>query len=880
MVKTKMQSQKKEIISSKKIAKDKKLKESKPKKSVESKEPKISKQVKKNKREFKLFKKKVIKWSTIVLIALIITLVLFYFLGLKIRFLIQDELYLSVSPLTKSYDVLYSEEPLIEFRVSVDTAFTCKVACTYELIDIGEGKVIYTNSTVGENSHVESFTLPINTRGSGQKIFNYKVTCNNINSRTCSTEEKKYYKESVVTVNYDISPTEQLMKDELAISLAKVLSDSQLMNVLVAETGLLIDQLNYNSNGLVTSDENYFWSEQKDLEQELSSQLEVKDILIDMWDREEYYALNDVYGEEKEDFAKFLDVIQKNKALVVIRINDFNFVLETLNDIALLDSELSEVHGFYSRYDDFNSAGDVLQFRIDFQRVHNLVLNQGFKSFKDLKNQSLELELQKNMLLSKYAKDYSEAVIEGNNRLNRLNSVISLMQTNNIDITKSTNSDLSAVCSKLSLFSPIMKTFNQTARNKLIELYPFLQNSTLLDSAIEEYLDYLIQIVNGRDIEFTLDVDKYSNVTTDYPINISGNIVSVYDITTISNEDFSKITPLIFEKFFNGYEAHCTNFLFNFSLDTDLTKVNELKMASFIGVPVGTYVPETLNSNNPECCAFGKCSDCCSFDTCQENYPLILLHGHAISIGNTPENTHLRFSKMQELLEGDGYINAGQIGSEGIYALSAGELGRVPAPISIRASYYYFATSVGFGKYDLITQKTDGIENYAIRLKDQIELVKKLTGKTKVDILAHSMGGLVVRSYLDLFGTDDVNKVILLGTPNKGITGRVRQLCSVVGAKKECEDMYSDSPFMANLNDNQEVLQDVDSYTIRANGCIVGGLDGDGIVFSKDVPLNFTKNYEINGSCTDILDTNLHVRFIDPELYPETFQLIRQILLA
>jgi pimeloyl-ACP methyl ester carboxylesterase len=51
-----------------------------------------------------------------------------------------------------------------------------------------------------------------------------------------------------------------------------------------------------------------------------------------------------------------------------------------------------------------------------------------------------------------------------------------------------------------------------------------------------------------------------------------------------------------------------------------------------------------------------------------------------------------------------------------------------------------------------------------------IEQVKEHTGASKVDIIAHSMGGLVARSYIQSANLyqEDVDQVVLLGTPNTG----------------------------------------------------------------------------------------------------------------
>lgn len=54
-------------------------------------------------------------------------------------------------------------------------------------------------------------------------------------------------------------------------------------------------------------------------------------------------------------------------------------------------------------------------------------------------------------------------------------------------------------------------------------------------------------------------------------------------------------------------------------------------------------------------------------------------------------------------------------------------------------------------------------------LKQKIEEVKEITGRDKVDIVAHSMGGLVTRAYVE--GNDyqnDIDQVIFLGTPHLG----------------------------------------------------------------------------------------------------------------
>ncbi|MCH9769726.1 MAG: carboxypeptidase regulatory-like domain-containing protein, partial [Gammaproteobacteria bacterium] len=54
-------------------------------------------------------------------------------------------------------------------------------------------------------------------------------------------------------------------------------------------------------------------------------------------------------------------------------------------------------------------------------------------------------------------------------------------------------------------------------------------------------------------------------------------------------------------------------------------------------------------------------------------------------------------------------------------------------------------------------------------LKPWIDYIKKESGKDQVDIIAHSMGGLVARSYIQSFNYgNDVRKLAIVGTPNEG----------------------------------------------------------------------------------------------------------------
>lgn len=57
----------------------------------------------------------------------------------------------------------------------------------------------------------------------------------------------------------------------------------------------------------------------------------------------------------------------------------------------------------------------------------------------------------------------------------------------------------------------------------------------------------------------------------------------------------------------------------------------------------------------------------------------------------------------------------------------------------------------------------------ALLLRDKIAEIKQSTGYSRVDIVAHSMGGLLAREYIESdYYEDDVDQLITLGTPNNG----------------------------------------------------------------------------------------------------------------
>ncbi len=258
--------------------------------------------------------------------------------------------------------------------------------------------------------------------------------------------------------------------------------------------------------------------------------------------------------------------------------------------------------------------------------------------------------------------------------------------------------------------------------------------------------------------------------------------------------------------------------------------------------------------------------------------PIIFIHGHSFDASNSPQISMQAFASIQERLADDGFVNGGELSLPQIDAASGGADANsalyptvIEAPFTVRASYYYI-TTYGIGDYSFAVQKSERIEDYAIRLKDIIDSVKAESGSQNVTIVAHSMGGLVVREYESLFGTASVNHVITINAPYGGIVGNIASRCSLLGASKECEDMTQNSTFLQRL---PPVSGEWD--VIASTGCKMDDGMGDGVVLQQNsVLIGATHYYLLNGSCTDVLGTNLHTQMLEQN---QLFSLLQELLL-
>jgi len=277
-----------------------------------------------------------------------------------------------------------------------------------------------------------------------------------------------------------------------------------------------------------------------------------------------------------------------------------------------------------------------------------------------------------------------------------------------------------------------------------------------------------------------------------------------------------------------------------------------------------------LGEPSPICCLHNECYDC--IDDASLNYPIIFVHGHSFNEKISPELSMDSFGGMAGQLEKDGgYLDAGYFYRSQYDEGSKGYLGRVNSTIVVEATYYIDTVVTDDGSF-MLTSKWESIDTYASRLNDIVSNVKYITGKDKVIIVAHSMGGLVTRKYIQLYGEDSLEKIVLIGIPNHGVDGFVLNYCAVFGADLECSEMNKSSEFILNLN--SVPLPDIPIYNLVGVGCFWEGSDGDGIVKSSSAYLDGAENIYVNGTC-NLVDF-FHVRMVHPSLHPEIYNIVKE----
>lgn len=160
---------------------------------------------------------------------------------------------------------------------------------------------------------------------------------------------------------------------------------------------------------------------------------------------------------------------------------------------------------------------------------------------------------------------------------------------------------------------------------------------------------------------------------------------------------------------------------------------------------------------------------------------------------------------------------------------------------------------------------TGDIRFNAVFLQAKIWEIRVTTGASKVDLVAHSMGGLVARDYITSDGPystyqGDVSSLTMLGTPNHGT------LSALLPYNTAAEQMRPNSDFLQDLNARQ-IPEDITVVSTVGNGDII--ISEESARLSTDEAANIdniviTSNSETDGPSRHLTYNNaeasMHVK--------------------
>jgi uncharacterized alpha/beta hydrolase family protein len=389
--------------------------------------------------------------------------------------------------------------------------------------------------------------------------------------------------------------------------------------------------------------------------------------------------------------------------------------------------------------------------------------------------------------------------------------------------------------------------------NNLTDEFNFVQ-AEFKELSEANFSDEFIQEANFSSVNFVAARDNFLQ---------KGGLPDKDLYLEIMELELDNIRTIIQESMFNDTERDNS-----LGLDFEVILVERLMLNESYEDYVA--VKEPIRS----CCLFENCRECC--EDCKANeslYPVLFLHGHDFSARVSAEYNLNIFGKMQRELEKEGLLNAGTMMINVPEETPERVWGQIVWPVSVKMSYYFDSVKEE-GKLNIHQTKKDNIDTYSIRLKNAIDSVKKKTGKDKVILITHSMGGLVARRYIQIFGEEDVYKLVMIASPNKGISESAYGYCAAFGEIEECRDMKGDSLFLRKLM-NQE-FTNIEVYNIIGIGCETYDSDGDGIVQKESAVMSDVKNYYVLGDCSGF--DYLHSEIVEPDKYPETYEIIKGIL--
>src|SRR3989344_4177140 len=847
--------------------------------------------------------------------------------------LVSADLTLTISPPSSSFNLYHSQSNVFFLSVNNDQSW-CDLSCSSTFEDVTNGRIIWSGGSWNMKPQVSmpqelEVIAPKKEPGkpSGILYYTYKVECNEkVNLLKGCIGDDSATETATITLNYDLSPDDKRMRDEAKVKLDKLKGEMMSLereyvniNIKIKQqpSNLEIDNIKDKINSYYSSYSNtkkyYDDANKKQGDLYFKEALDSLNNIDSNWGNayiQNYKNLNSDLDQRIILHNQQVDLLNE-LSKIISDINNLNRVLNN-PQAKQYDTDYNNLKNkfesgtftsYYNLAQETNSLKTkAITFTSDLNSETNKVIDQGLTLIRS--------DTQKNSnLLSGYAISNPKYSLEGLQEVcNQLNSAQRSLREDNsnkqkeynnaINYALEYNSKVTKINAKILEANILSQNLNKLSGSSNIKDTDYTKcQSILLDLKKELKSQELGYNSGGLDLSKCIELKDYLNENKEEGIlaKIKLFFLSFFNRNKIEFVDVEPLNPMVepTSPKLNEINQESVNYLSSncdIQIDTTQEIITSRANPENFNTTFKSGVSDIVVKENV-CCIFGKCEPCCKGDTCNENedyYPVIFLHGHAFSDQKSPDYSLDTFNGMQNALIDEGFVNGGMIlPNLDNTKFQRGEWSKVNAPFTVKTTYYYNAYS-DQGTLTNTPSKHESIDTYSKRLADDIEKVKQRTGRKKVNIVAHSMGGLVARNYIKNYGGESsVNKLIMIGTPNHGVYGQVADNCDKAvgifntGAPIECAEMINGSPFLNNLNSGDETFGNVEYYTIAGSGCFSPSIDGDGVVRVASVQLNGAENVVINkahNECWNTLNRDLHFNLLDNNKYPKATEYVIQFL--
>lgn len=835
-----------------------------------------TKQIKKNNIiSSKKHKKKTLGFFVV---ALIFSLLAIFGL-IRLNFILKEEIVITPESHIKTFTIKNKEIISPEIKVDIINRPGCTATCIETIQDLSTTQTIYNNSFKFSNKEkiTPIFNYEVNEFGHGTKILSYKIECTNQKTSRCPASDDTYTGRMAILIEYSPTNEEQqlieLFRNTYKISSLNI-KKSEAYN---SEANTIINLLRkthiFNAkNEFEYLKEQIITLERKTIDSKFLLEQKNYDVLKKFLEESGTLKESEQLLEQHETkFQTLKENIEMQKTISEI-INLF------LDDVNIINSAYLFIKKDES--EDTNTINTEI-LTTDINTLLSSIENKYFESYEYIEQETNSIRIKVEELLNTTVEEYLKTsktnivnalaenllcVSEGNSDCTHTSaqkiydkSQISHDQKEKIiSLTQKDCQESEEVLNKIFLIKESNTTTNKDEileRKKIIvsmlkKEKTKLRENNITEKYLYDFIDSLMKKISENYFNITEISENY------YPDQY--NQILVYKM----NPDEESITKHLI-KTKNICETNIINpYTYKISYD-NITITQEF---------LENITPDIIPELKPECCIYGECAEC---GIKPLRNPVILLHGHSFSTSTTAFTSADIFGPFEEKLFTDNlFIPLGYVRSFSNIE-SYKNLAQLRIPITIRPTYY---TESYIDSLQPVTEETKSasIDTYAIRLNNIIEKTKEATGSEQVTIIAHSMGGLVTRRYLQVFGENSVDKLIMIGTPNKGIDPEVERLCRLLGQRIECGEMAENSLFIKKIN-SDKMPEKTKMYLIIGYGCDGAESDWDGVILKRNAELEGVETFYYNGTCEGA--KLLHNRMLRPNEYPEIYEKVKEILL-